>query len=157
MRDNPGRIAQRESVPFTRERSKVRSLVRPPLAIYIQWLNGLDPSGCTPERLGHNRGTLARRGCQNRCATAAHPHPPPAIPTPNEETWLIHCDDIRVGSIVMRQSCASSSTASFGSQAPNRADAADAGRVSAGALVPREGIIRKHRHDEPLFALSMVA
>jgi hypothetical protein len=26
----PGRIAQRESVPFTRERSKVRSLVRPP-------------------------------------------------------------------------------------------------------------------------------
>src|SRR3984885_9188714 len=25
-----GRIAQRESVPFTRERSKVRSLVRPP-------------------------------------------------------------------------------------------------------------------------------
>jgi hypothetical protein len=28
--ENPGRIAQRESVPFTRERSKVRSLVRPP-------------------------------------------------------------------------------------------------------------------------------
>jgi hypothetical protein len=28
--DIPGRIAQRESVPFTRERSKVRSLVRPP-------------------------------------------------------------------------------------------------------------------------------
>ena len=28
----PGRIAQRESVPFTRERSKVRSLVRPPLS-----------------------------------------------------------------------------------------------------------------------------
>src|SRR3954465_10983821 len=27
---DPGRIAQRESVPFTRERSKVRSLVRPP-------------------------------------------------------------------------------------------------------------------------------
>ena len=27
---NSGRIAQRESVPFTRERSKVRSLVRPP-------------------------------------------------------------------------------------------------------------------------------
>jgi|SRR5664279_697070 hypothetical protein len=30
MHENPGRIAQRESVPFTRERSKVRSLVRPP-------------------------------------------------------------------------------------------------------------------------------
>jgi hypothetical protein len=32
----PGRIAQRESVPFTRERTKVRSLVRPPLAVFIQ-------------------------------------------------------------------------------------------------------------------------
>ena len=30
VHENPGRIAQRESVPFTRERSKVRSLVRPP-------------------------------------------------------------------------------------------------------------------------------
>src|ERR1700730_4401907 len=30
LQNNPGRIAQRESVPFTRERSKVRSLVRPP-------------------------------------------------------------------------------------------------------------------------------
>ena len=30
LHQNPGRIAQRESVPFTRERSKVRSLVRPP-------------------------------------------------------------------------------------------------------------------------------
>ena len=30
FRQIPGRIAQRESVPFTRERSKVRSLVRPP-------------------------------------------------------------------------------------------------------------------------------
>jgi hypothetical protein len=28
--ETAGRIAQRESVPFTRERSKVRSLVRPP-------------------------------------------------------------------------------------------------------------------------------
>jgi hypothetical protein len=26
-----------------------------------------------------------------------------------------------------------------------------------GALVPREGIIRNHRRDEPLFVLSMVA
>jgi hypothetical protein len=25
------------------------------------------------------------------------------------------------------------------------------------AVVPREGIIRNHRHDEPLFVLSMVA
>src|SRR6266853_294888 len=31
VHENPGRIAQRESVPFTRERSKVRSLVRPPV------------------------------------------------------------------------------------------------------------------------------
>src|SRR5262249_12386066 len=31
--DSPGRIAQRESVPFTRERSKVRSLVRPPFLL----------------------------------------------------------------------------------------------------------------------------
>ena len=30
-------------------------------------------------------------------------------------------------------------------------------RASVGALVPREGIIRNHRHDEPLFVLSMVA
>ena len=33
----------------------------------------------------------------------------------------------------------------------------DPGRASVGALVPREGIIRNHRHDEPLFVLSMVA
>jgi hypothetical protein len=32
----PGRIAQRESVPFTRERSKVRSLVRPPFVLLNQ-------------------------------------------------------------------------------------------------------------------------
>jgi hypothetical protein len=33
----------------------------------------------------------------------------------------------------------------------------DPGKVSVRALVPREGIIRNHRHDEPLFVLSMVA
>jgi hypothetical protein len=33
----------------------------------------------------------------------------------------------------------------------------DRGRISVRALVPREGIIRNHRHDEPLFILSMVA
>ena len=33
----------------------------------------------------------------------------------------------------------------------------DPGRMSVAALVPREGIIRNHRHDEPLFVLSMVA
>lgn len=33
----------------------------------------------------------------------------------------------------------------------------DPGRVSVAALVPREGIIRNHRHDGPLFVLSMVA
>ncbi len=33
----PGRIAQRESVPFTRERSKVRSLVRPPSFASFGW------------------------------------------------------------------------------------------------------------------------
>ena len=31
------------------------------------------------------------------------------------------------------------------------------GKVSVGALVPKEGIIRNHRHDEPLFVLSIVA
>jgi hypothetical protein len=31
------------------------------------------------------------------------------------------------------------------------------GETSAGTLAPREGIIRNHRHDEPLFVLSMVA
>ena len=31
VHENPGRLAQRKSVPFTRERSKVRSLVRPPI------------------------------------------------------------------------------------------------------------------------------
>ena len=31
------------------------------------------------------------------------------------------------------------------------------GRLSVRALVPREGIIRNHRHDEPLFVLSIVA
>jgi len=30
----------KKGVPFTRERSKVRSLVRPPLSPYIQRLNG---------------------------------------------------------------------------------------------------------------------
>jgi hypothetical protein len=43
---NPGRIAQRESVPFTRERSKVRSLARPPL------VNELIPSEGAPKKLG---------------------------------------------------------------------------------------------------------
>jgi hypothetical protein len=33
----------------------------------------------------------------------------------------------------------------------------DPGRVSVAALVPREGITRNHRHDEPLFVLNMVA
>ncbi len=33
LHDGPGCIAQRESVPFTRERSKVRSLVRPPFTV----------------------------------------------------------------------------------------------------------------------------
>jgi hypothetical protein len=33
----------------------------------------------------------------------------------------------------------------------------DPGKVSVRALVPREGIIRNHRHDELLFVLSMVA
>ena len=47
--------AQRESVPFTRERSKVRSLVRPPLPIFIQILDCLAPLPCAPERLGHTR------------------------------------------------------------------------------------------------------
>jgi hypothetical protein len=60
--ENPGRIAQRESVPFTRERSKVRSLVRPPLDLYFQSLNELIPWRRAPEKLGHNMGTSVRHG-----------------------------------------------------------------------------------------------
>ena len=33
----------------------------------------------------------------------------------------------------------------------------DRGRISVRALVPREGNICNHRHEEPLFVLSMVA
>lgn len=29
--------------------------------------------------------------------------------------------------------------------------------VPSGEMAPREGLIRNHRHDEPLFVLSMVA
>jgi hypothetical protein len=59
-----GRIAQRESVPFTRERSKVRSLVRPPLGLNNQRLNEPLPRGCAPEELGHNGGTAFLGGYQ---------------------------------------------------------------------------------------------
>ena len=63
--ENPGRIAQRESVPFTRERSKVRSLVRPPLSFHIQLLNGSIPLKYAPKKPAHNRGTYStsHRGC----------------------------------------------------------------------------------------------
>jgi hypothetical protein len=42
---------------------------------------------------------------------------------------------------------------------PNRSRIVQCRRTSQNivALVPREGIIRNHRHDEPLFVLSMVA
>jgi hypothetical protein len=48
-----GRIAQRESVPFTRERSKVRSLVRPPFfdvprRIHIQSFDARAIAGSVP-------------------------------------------------------------------------------------------------------------
>src|SRR5258708_40029101 len=46
VHENPGRIAQRESVPFTRERSKVRSLVRPPLSVFFNDLTVRFPSSC---------------------------------------------------------------------------------------------------------------
>jgi hypothetical protein len=60
----------------------------------------LTPWGCAPKTLGHNRGTSARRGCQkNRFVNAGAA----AIPTAKKEIWLIHYDDIRVGSIVVRQ------------------------------------------------------
>src|SRR6267142_2256803 len=59
--ENPGRIAQRESVPFTRERSKVRSLVRPPLSFHIQLLNGSIPLKYAPKKPGHNRAPIRRR------------------------------------------------------------------------------------------------
>jgi hypothetical protein len=51
-----GRIAQRESVPFTRERSKVRSLVRPPFHLIYKNILSHFPKAC-PKRMGHNRGT----------------------------------------------------------------------------------------------------
>ena len=101
VRENPGRIAQRESVPFTRERSKVRSLVRPPLSSHIQLLSGSIPLKRAPKKPGHNRGTLIRHGCQK--SLRYRPPLPPHRPDANEETSLIHYDDIRVGSIVMRQ------------------------------------------------------
>jgi hypothetical protein len=46
---------------FTGERSKVRSLVRPPSPVFVQWLNRLIPSLCAPKRPGHN---LSRNGYQ---------------------------------------------------------------------------------------------
>jgi Domain of unknown function (DUF4365)/HNH endonuclease len=48
VHENPGRIAQRESVPFTRERSKVRSLVRPPELPISRGNRGRDPHVCSP-------------------------------------------------------------------------------------------------------------
>jgi hypothetical protein len=41
----------------------------------------------------------------------------------------------------------------FGSASTSYCGWADGKKV----MVPREGIIRNHRHDEPLFVLSMVA
>jgi len=42
---------------------------------------------------------------------------------------------------------------------PNRSCIVQCRRKSRNivALAPREGILRNHRHDEPLFVLSMVA
>jgi hypothetical protein len=42
---------------FTRERSKVRSLVRPPEIKQSQTLTIVSPAICTPKTLGHSRGT----------------------------------------------------------------------------------------------------
>jgi len=42
---------------FTRERSKVRSLVPPPLDPQIQRLSDLSPFSRAPKKLAHNRGT----------------------------------------------------------------------------------------------------
>ena len=81
---NPGRIAQRESVPFTRERSKVRSLVRPPenAAKYkacstahsrlSQLSNVFQSASCPPPTWGKSRDFVQRlfwndaplRGCR---------------------------------------------------------------------------------------------
>ena len=47
----PGRIAQRESVPFTRERSKVRSLVRPPLDFNFRQSDFRKSMAMTPQKL----------------------------------------------------------------------------------------------------------
>jgi hypothetical protein len=58
-----------QRMPFSRERSKVRSLVRPPLGLNNQRLNELLPRGCAPEKLGHNGGTAFLDDYQNRSTT----------------------------------------------------------------------------------------
>jgi hypothetical protein len=52
-----------------------------------------------PKKAGHNRGPQLGTVANNR---SAHHRPPPRSRA-NEETWLIHYDDTRVGSSVMRQ------------------------------------------------------
>ena len=59
---------------FTRERSKVRSLVRPPLGLNNQRLNELLPRGGAPEKLGHNGGTAFGR--LQVAPHSANRHPP---------------------------------------------------------------------------------
>jgi hypothetical protein len=49
---------------FTRERSKVRSLVRPPLDLHIQPLIRTFPFESAPKKLGHDRVTLLNQGRQ---------------------------------------------------------------------------------------------
>jgi hypothetical protein len=49
----PGRIAQPESVPFTRERSKVRSVVRPPApSMKIKHVRKCDLSAMADQHAG---------------------------------------------------------------------------------------------------------
>jgi hypothetical protein len=60
----------RRHTTFTRERSKVRSLVRPPLGLNNQRLNELLPRGCAPEKLGHNGGTAFLDGYKKSLHTA---------------------------------------------------------------------------------------
>jgi hypothetical protein len=47
--------------------------------------------------------------------------------------------------------------AAFGAQPTSRKPRTESYSSGKRSVVPREGIIRNHRHDEPLFVLSMVA
>jgi hypothetical protein len=80
---------------FTRERSKVRSLVRPPLTPYAQWFIELIPWG-VPQKSWGTIGALQFGSVEEHRSAMAYPRRRNS--EANQEAWLIHHDDIRVGS-----------------------------------------------------------